>query len=215
MMGWHCDMFISYLWLVTPLWDWLGDWVENRASKQLATQFATIYMCSCQNTSPDSPEISALDKRIIHIHACQTPFMSIYLHIQILYTCIDCVCVHMYIYYHFQQNISKNHVTFRFSNLPSPPGPCDLTGQKGGGPKSLQTKFDTPSSEDMSDNKITNFIQFQQKKTFKWQLDLGLPDQTSPWLPRLVEKLGRCLGAIQTHVDNMCCCFFKSSKQFT
>ena len=63
----------------------------------------------------------------------------------------------MYIYYHFQQNISKNHVTFRFSNLPSPPGPCDLTGQKGGGPKSLQTKFDTPSSEDMSDNQITNF----------------------------------------------------------
>lgn len=162
---------------MTPLWDWLGDWVGNRASKQLATQFATIYMCSCQNTSPDSPEISALDKQIIHIHACQTPFMSIYLHIQILYTCIDlCMCAYVYL-----QSFPTKHLKKpRHFPLLKPPFPTWSVwpdGSKGGGPKSLQTKFDTPSSEDMSDNKITNF---NKKKP--------LSDNLIGWC--LVEKLG-------------------------
>lgn len=119
-----------------------------------------------------------------HSHPCLPnsihEYISTYTNIIHMYRFVYvCMCIN--IYYHFQQNISKNHITFRFSNLPSPPGPCDLTGQKGGA-KSLQTKFDTPSSEDNVRQQNHQFHPISTKKTFKWQLDLGLPDQTSPWL---------------------------------
>ena len=111
----------------------------------------------------------------------------------------------MYIYYHFQQNISKNHVTFRFSNLPSPPGPCDLTGQKGGGLNLCKQNL-TPQVLKICQ---TTKSPISTKKTFKWQLDLGLPiKHLHGW--SLVEKLGPMPWS-----HNMCCCFFKSSKQFT
>lgn len=166
-------------------------------------------MCSCQNTSPDSPEISALDKQIIHIHACQTPFMSIYLHIQILYTCIDlCMCAYVYL-----QSFPTKHLKKpRHFPLLKPPF---LTwsvwpdGSKGGGlnlckqnltPQVLKicqtTKSPISTKKPLSDNLIWVCLS-----------NISMAD--------LQSKSGADALELKTHVDNMCCCFFKSSKQFT
>lgn len=113
-----------------------------------------------------------------HSHACQTPFMSIYLHIQILYTCIDlCMCAYVYLLSFPTKHLKKPR-HFPLLKPPFPTWSVWPDGSKGGEPKSLQTQFDTPSSEDMSDNKITNF----NKKTFT------LSDNLIGWC--LVEKLG-------------------------